>query len=351
MIKKTNNSRQDLQDKIKSALEMKNNHPKALNVSALNQILMPNLTTKTINSKNTRPNKINLVESARSKNAHETALNFAGNEGNIYVVFGGVGDLVLVLAECYKDASAKLIFFANMNSRDFGEQILKFFKTNYIILPNLMGTAAAPQIVQQFRDTGRLKNSAHLADNLDFNDWGRDTYKYKKRITLFADWKRDIGIAPNIKKVMIICPSGSFKDPSRQRYLLHDEYLALVHTNIRNGYMVYTTGSDKDFSYYPFINNTNHAWLLSNKIIDFKKNVTNHSIEKFLKIINSAEEVISMDTWLKTYSCLINTPTKVIMNRRHGEYLNLFSDPSDYIFLNKDLWASLEIVKFDDLLK
>lgn len=351
MIKKTNNSRKDLQDKIKSALEMRKNHPKALDVSSLNEILMPNVPTKIISNKNTRPNKLNLIESARSKNTYEIALNFAGNEGNIYVVFGGVGDLILVLAECYKDASAKLVFFANMNSRDFGEQILKFFKIKYIILPNLMGTSAAPQVVQQLRDTGKLQPSAHLADGLDFNDWKRDIYKYKKKMTLFADWKRDIGIIPSNKKIMIICPSGSFKDPSRQRYLLHDEYLAVVHTYIRKGYMVYTTGSDKDFSYYPFINNPSHAWLMSSKLIDFKKNMTNHSIEKFLKIINSADEVISMDTWLKTYSCLINTNTKVIMNRRHGEYMDLFLDPSDFIFLNKTLWPCLEMVKFDDLLK
>jgi hypothetical protein len=79
--------------------------------------------------------------------------------------------------------------------------------------------------------------------------------------------------------------------------------------------------------------------------------VQNHKFEKFLKIINSADEVISMDTWLKTYSALIGIKTSVIMNRSKGKYIDIFRDPSDYIFLNSDLWPDLEITTFDEIIK
>ncbi len=351
MIRKTNNDRESVQEKIKSALEMKAHQSKALPVSALNTILYPEIRPKLVPQKNIRPNKINIIEASRSKNTFETAMNFAGNSGNYYVVFGGVGDLILVLAECYMDPDAKVLFFANVNSRQFGEEFLKFFNMKYMIFPNLMGTSAAPQLVNELNATGRLQPSGHLADGLDFGDWARDIYKYKKKMTLLTNWKNEIGTLPSNKKVLILCPSGSNKDPNRQRYLVHDEYLAIVHTCIRKGFYVYSTGSEKDFGYYPLINNHNHSWLLSDKTIDYKKHVQNHKFEKFLKIINSADEVISMDTWLKTYSALIGIKTSVIMNRSKGKYIDIFRDPSDYIFLNSDLWPDLEITTFDEIIK
>lgn len=347
MIKKIFNDRQKIQDQIKSALEMKAHQTKALPVSSLNNILLPTLNQKIVVPKNIRPNKVDMIEASRSKNTYEMALNFAGNDGNCYVVFGGVGDLVLVLGECWEDPEAKVLFFANVNSRQFGEEFLKLFNKKYMVFPNLMGTSTAPRLVSDIRSTGRLMPSAHLADELDFDDWKRDTYKYKKRITSETDWKNFIGMESKAKKVMILCPSGSTKDLNRQRYLAHDEYLAIVHTYIRKGFMVYSTGSDMDCSYYPFIANPNHVWLMSDKIVDYKKNKISHAFEKFLKIINSADEVVSMDTWLKTYSCMAGIETKVIMNRSKNGYIDLFRDPSDCIFLNSDIWKHLETTTFD----
>jgi hypothetical protein len=105
---------------------------------------------------------------------------FIGNRGKVYLTFGGVGDLILLLAECYKDPSAKVIFFANGGSDQFGKNFLETFGLNYFIHPNIMGGRIANEIVDYIKGLNRLSLSAHLADNLDFDDYRRDPNKYKE---------------------------------------------------------------------------------------------------------------------------------------------------------------------------
>jgi hypothetical protein len=350
MINTTNNKRELFPETIRSALESQQKHSKALSISALNTIIQPK---KIVTTNKKRPeiiSKSHRIQEAKSANTYDMAVNFAGSNGNIYITFGGVGDLILLLAESYMDFNAKIIFMANSSSRAFGEEFLKYFKKNYIILPNMMGTGTANQIVNSLQKLNRLKTSAHIADGLDYEDWKRNTEKYKERLTLKTRWLQDIGTIKTLKKHVVICPSGSNRLEQKQRYLLPDEYLAIVHKYLKNDYIVYSTGSDKDVSSYPVINNPNHFWLMSNKTIEYKKSSRSHPFEMFLKFINSAEEIISMDTWLKTYSLLAGKHTKVIINRSRGKYIPVGLDPSDYIFLNTNFWPNLKLYTLDGLL-
>lgn len=69
-----------------------------------------------------------------------------------------------------------------------------------------------------------------------------------------------------------------------------------------------------------------------------------------LRIVNSANKVISVDTWLKTYSLLVGIPTTVVMTRWNGEYKQYGEDVTDWIFLNPKIWRNIKLEKVENLL-
>jgi hypothetical protein len=79
--------------------------------------------------------------------------------------------------------------------------------------------------------------------------------------------------------------------------------------------------------------------------------VSTHPFINFLKIINSASEIISVDTWLKTYTLLAGIPTKVIESKFYDSYLPFGHDPSDYVFLNTKVWPHLSIVRPENIIR
>lgn len=279
----------------------------------------------------------------RSNGIFENAKTFMGTLGKIYITFGGVGDLMLLLAECYKDKSGKVLFFANNNASLFGRNFLKYFKLNYFMSPNIMGSTQANDVVNYAQSTGRLATSAHLADNLDYGDWKRNPDKYKQRMVTNTNWINDIGKASHLvgKKSVVIAPSGSFRVDTRQRYIFPDEYTAIVKTYLNNGYIVYSTGGHKDLDFYPKIMHENHYWLMADKIIHKNKYTALSSFEEFLQIINSSNVVVSVDTWLKTYSCLAGIKTRILQTRYNGQYEKTVDDPADSLFLKLDFWPTM----------
>jgi hypothetical protein len=72
---------------------------------------------------------------------------------------------------------------------------------------------------------------------------------------------------------------------------------------------------------------------------------------KMLRIINSAQLVVSVDTWLKTYTLLSNIPTIVVETRWNGAYKAFGEDITDWVFLNRRIWPDIKFEKIDDLLR
>lgn len=326
-----------------------------LNISELNNNISDK--TKICNNKRQQTPKTNplmaKIQNKQGETLIEKIKNFAGLHGNIYVVFGGVGDLVLVLAECYKDKTAKVIFFANSTAAEFGKYFLNFFQVNSMIHPNVMGSKIANQVVAYLKDTGRLQPSAHLADNLYYGDWYLNTEKYKNRMKRYANWVEDVGFIEEYKnkKTLILGPSGSFRAYQKQKFLSNEEYVAIVNHYLKNNYTVISTGADKDYSFYSKINHENHLWIMANKMVLKNGIEIPLKFNEFIKIINSATEVISVDTWLKTYTSLAGLPTKVIPNRSSNEWMPFGADPSDYIFINEDFWPSMKLVKPEEIIQ
>jgi hypothetical protein len=343
----------DIQNIIKESLQRRSLNGIKPDASALRHSIVPQFNNK-INSitslnKNLSDNK---QQSIKTKNMFEKLKHFVGTTGNIYLTFGGVGDLVLLLGSCYDDPSAKVVFFSNGNAAGFGSEFLKYFNLKSFIHSNVMGTNIAIQSWQMILQTGRLAPSQHLAKNLDYGDWKTNKKYYENKIKASTDWIERIGKAPYLEneKVLILAPSGSVKADSKRRYLTTEEFKFLVDLYLSKGYTIYSVGSEQDFNYYPKINNDKHVWLTSNKTLLNNGKKIIHSFETFLSIINSAKEVISVDTWLKTYTLLAGIPTKVLENKFNGSYKEWGYDVSDYVFLNTNIYKNLEIKKIEDLL-
>lgn len=338
-------------DLILQALEAKRSTLKPVIISEQNKESFVKVVKNT--RQPTRPSIVKLRDQALSnENAIEKMMEFVGDSGNIYLTFGGVGDIVLLLAECHLDKNAKIVFYANSGSKEFGKNFLELFGLDHIVLNNIFGSSDAHKAVNLLKATGRLQTSAHLPDGLDYGDWIRNTSKYIKRITASTDWLERFGFDEELskQKFMLFAPTGSYKGMHKQKFLMPHEAEAVVKLYLNKGYLVYIVGTDEDKLYYQSIKNPKVFWLSSDKIIDNMNNITSITFERFVKILNSATEYCSTDTWLKTYSCLLGKKTIVFDNRYNSKY-SFGADSGDLIFLNKFIWPSLTLVKIEEFIK
>ena len=319
-------------------------------------IKKPFLTPKVVKNTSNRDNlrvdeKRKVIEDNFAMNLMNGVTGFLKPSTNWYLNFGGTGDLVLLLAGCYNDPNAQIVFCANTCSLELCKELLDFFKKDYYLSRNVMGSRAANTIHDYMRSRPNLKPSGHLAKGLYFGDWPVNQDYYEKNIKTKTDWIQELGKNPFFKdnRVVILQPSGSTKSLDRQRYLSQNEYNALVKRLVNENYHVITTGSlaDKEFyNWRPWT--TKNYFMTSSLLFGFNK-VSSINISTFLQTINCAEKVISMDTWLKTYSSICGIETIVIQSRCRGGYLRVGSDVGDSIFLNTKWWPHMRIVKFEDL--
>jgi hypothetical protein len=343
----------DIQNLIKESLQRRGINDTKVDASTLKNSIVPKSADKikpiTSLNKNLSDNR---QQTIKIQNMFDKLRHFVGSTGNIYLTFGGTGDLILLLAACYDDPSAKVVFFANGNAASFGSEFLKFFNLKSFIHSNIMGTSSAVRAWQMLLQTGRLAPSQHLAKNLDYGDWKKDIEYYESKIKATTNWIDLIGKASYLEKekVLILAPSGSVKAESKRRYLTPQEFKFLIDFYIGKGYMIYSVGSEQDFHYYPRIDSDKHVWLTSSKTLLNNGNKLNHNFETFLRIINSATKVISVDTWLKTYTLLAGIPTTVLENKFNGVYKEWGYDSSDCVFLNTNIYKNLDIRKIEDLL-
>ena len=269
--------------------------------------------------------------------------NFITQEGNFYLTFGGIGDFILILAEAYKDPQAKIIFFANNTASSFVKDIINEFKIPTLIADNPMGTPDAMKALQMVRLTGRLRPSQHLSENLDYDDWSRRFDLYRNKMTTNTDWLQRFGTIPNkTGKIAIIAPSGSFRNNSPQKYLHNFELDMLAQIYLKANYTVYCVGNFGDKDFYKIHKNPNLFWLTINQLVNFKDQKKPITTKEFFQIINSGDEICSVDTWLKTYTCLCGLPTNVFLNREndHSRWGIL---AGDHIFLNTTLWPTMKL--------
>lgn len=264
-----------------------------------------------------------------------------------YLGFGGLGDALLLMAICWNDPKARVVFFANQIP--FTRSFFELFGIPVFLHDNIMGTRIATHIYELMRVLPGFRQSAHLADGLNYNDWSNEK-KYASRISGQTGWIDHLGKEQFDKPVVVIAPSGSNKEIQRQRYLHHHEYQQLVEQYLKNEYRVYVTGSISDLHHFKLIDKENFYWLNSDIIYNGNGGSEGIDLKKMLRIINGAEHVVSMDSWLKTYTLLCGIPTTVIKTRWNNRYRSYGEDVTDWIFLNRNIWPSLKLAKIEELL-
>jgi len=253
-----------------------------------------------------------------------------------------------LFASCWDDPKANVIFFAN--NRSFLKNFFDVFDVNAFIHDNIMGTAIANHAFDFVTKLPTFKQSAHLPDGLYHGDW-KNEFKYIPRIKKHVPWREHFGEIRFEEPVIVIAPSGSHKDLSRQRYLNNNEYKQLVEKYLNKGYRVYVTGAINDIHHFGLINRENFYWLTSEQMHDGKGNITSSNLLDIFKIVNGAELVISVDTWLKCYSLLCGIPTHVVKTRWNGKYDSIGEhDVADWIFLNPNMWQSIKSVTIEEIL-
>lgn len=278
---------------------------------------------------------------------------------SIYLGFGGMGDFMLTLAAYDQSKTdSHIIFYANGNSMNFIKTISKVFRANVTIFENIYGSQLARDIYKLIKSSGRLEISGHLpnVDNICYSHWQTNTDEYKSRLTIKTNWLEKFGINSFLPKENLIglTPSGSWKSPTIRRFLTREEFTETYNKIIENDKIPIIFSSKSDFKYYCISNkNLNKGYFVTdNSLFDFSKYTEIPTDPKFfLTAINNCEKIISMDTWMKTYACLIQKPTIVISNRdgngndkKYGEW------GTDYIFLNTDFWPTMTVVGYKDFI-
>jgi len=112
---------------ISQALETKKPVSKPVSVSPNSNIQIVKNVRQQV-----RPSIVQARINALNTNSElETMKQFASS-GDIYLTFGGVGDLMLLLGEAYQNNNGKIIFFANDGCQNFRIRFYQVFQCKNI---------------------------------------------------------------------------------------------------------------------------------------------------------------------------------------------------------------------------
>lgn len=287
-------------------------------------------------------------------------VNFIVNRRKpIYLGFGGMGDFMLTLAS-YEQSKIEshIIFYANTNSMKFIKDMGKTFNAKVSVFQNIYGSQLARDIFKLLKISGLLQISGHLPnkDNLCYTDWQKNTAIYKQQIVNQTNWLQRFGLNKDLPQSDLIglTPSGSWKSNSIKRFLTRDEFTDVYKKIISANKIPVIFSSESDFNYYCVGNkHLKTGFYLTNNIIHNFNTLTKKNIDcnYFISAINSCEKMISMDTWIKTYTCLIQKPTIVIANRDANGNDKKYGDwGTDFIFLNTEIWPTLSVVGYKNFI-
>ena len=277
--------------------------------------------------------------------------NFFDNSCSAFMVAGGVGDFLLLLATAYDQHDPRILFLSNNDENIFAKFFCDFFNVKCLFHKNIIFSDGYDFIYKKFTSMSCFKQSAHLPDRitLPYKDW-HDTSKYIPRIKTKPNWNKLIGrsdIVPS--KYIILAPSGGLRDVSKKKFLTHDEYNALIEKLLELKYSIVTTGSLDDYDYYELHENKNCHWLTHNCLYSLNEKKEIKFLD-FLQIINSSSDCISVDTYLKTLILLLQKKAKVIRTTFDVKYKDFGIDVSDQIFLNKSIWKNIKCYTFEELI-
>ena len=267
-------------------------------------------------------------------------------EGPFYLGIGGIGDLFLCIAVCLEKNITRLIFWSTTGFSHTSQKICDDFSISHFI----MGIKPSEDVCAMFawRACFRHKNLAaapFAPADLKYLSWSNIRPEELAEKLVFTLPGKDIfgTIQRNESPIVCIAPRGS----SDTKRIYPDEFYYLVDAYLERKWKVYVVGTDDDMKLY---GERRCTWINTDFIHTPDKS---YSIDAntMLKIINSADLVISVDTWVKTYSCLLGIPT-IVFKCRTQDRENFFHNAAgDVIFLNLDFWKTMVLVSIEEFLQ
>lgn len=273
-----------------------------------------------------------------------------------YFGSGGIGDALLLLSTFFdenKEQNEGVIFWANEI-----EPVKKFFnefsKTSQRF-PNglefiavMQGFGYHPQEeFQQIINHPLYRGKGHIPDNLDFvNEWANNADKYvslfKKPFTALYQFGKPVLGGPfefDEPQYVGIMPLGSQQDRWKNKSISTEETIRLI--NKHSGFVnhVKLFGSESDKQRMPIESlKVNHP----DKLFDCR----GLSFADVFGELLSCWKVISTDTWVKSFSALVDIKTEVIESEYLVDVKSVFPtvgyDPADNIFLPKDWFTFIK---------
>jgi hypothetical protein len=347
----------DLQDKIKKVLRQNNvrgmkqptfieAQSQASNIEALKR-----LQGRKPQDTNTYVQKI-VRPVAQREVTWDQVFNYLSVHDNIYASCGGLGDALLILAASSKTPDSKIIFGASHHARDAVNQLFKAYGTEALVVNNFNGSGQGVMTWNTIFDSPKVVSCGHIPRDLNYGDWGANPQKYVSKLVTKLPLIKKFGKMLNLrntKKVVGLSPRGSEHIAHwKQRFLSRDEYNRVVANLLKENATVLVFGSESDLGHYGVYPDNNVIFMNSNFAVSHPAPKYPITMRYMLSCVNGCDEVISVDTWLKTYASLADIPCRMIMNRVQGRSTPN-ADASEYIFVNPALWG-INVVPLESFL-
>lgn len=261
--------------------------------------------------------------------------HYLDKHDHIYLGAGGLGDAWLTIASYLQESRGHVLFAANWGVGPLVERLFQLFDTPVLVVPHFDSSAAGRALYEQVCTHAHFAGQGYLPDGLDWTDWGRRPQHYFSRVTtrlpqLIARLGRAANLRPTARMIAVAPRASDLRSDSEQRYLAVPEYRQLVAGFLDDQCTVVTLGSEQDLDYYGLYEHPNHIWMSADWSLCSSQGRAASDLRQMLAVINGCAQVVSVDTWLKTYAALAGIPTTVIATRRKKPGINF----GDHIFLN-----------------
>lgn len=294
-----------------------------------------------------------IVRPVTKSDDYLTIPNFLNNNAAVYAGVGGLGDALLTIAAAYNEPGSKIVFGSNGGVKQTVAQLFDALGIEALLVRNFNGSSEGMAVWNNIVEHIHCKSSVHIPKDLNYRDWGVNTKSYFDKIVKRMPLIKIMGKLVNPRatgKVIGLCPRGSdHTSVWKQRYLSKDEFNRMVKKLLEEKATVIVFGSEDDLNYYGVYQDNNVIFMNSNFAVSHPAPRYPISMRHMLTAINACDQIISVDSWLKTYAALAGIPCKVIMNRYFGKSVLDYADPSDMIFLDASVWG-FDIVPLSDLI-
>jgi hypothetical protein len=265
-------------------------------------------------------------------------------KGGILFALGGLGDFLIALDVCSINKLSLIFWINNTNIEGICKKFVEFYKVDAHLYNCKIGigTDDAEAYLKKVcvevlagKVLSVYNNMWHEFPKIDFTPDPKNNIYDKLE-------EHKINIPSNY---FVICPAGSKFHTSERRLFYKEEFHELIDLSIDKGFIPFIVGNDKQIDFYDERQKCRH---LQFDKFDGKE----ISIGNFLYVINKSQFVISVDTFLKTLSGLMNKKTYMIRNRNEDNIYHSYGVGRwDHIFTNPKIWKHLEMLKFEEIIE